>query len=355
MSTNSTTSEETSELNHKGHNTRIYVLHHNANPDANELITSIYRWFRTGSKAGIPVYVRTNHTSQRYSSNQTYEAMELPYAVHANDAIRNKNLGALEYLLILIDPHMVNSVSWREYLNKLLVCESRSKEGVWKSGGGQGRVVLVPIAFDDSAFNLPSGYSSRNMIRFNAATGNIRELLKNITESILQDMTPRIGRYADLNEKFRIFISYARADSEAVPKRLRSYIQSSTQFDAFLDENDILYGRNFKDVISDTLSKQATALFAVQGDNYADRPWCRYELQSFRYPRNITETFEESITDEVFGVKSHNRIKIYNIMPIVTINSAQGDLETRVIPELAQSPLIPVSYTHLTLPTICSV
>ena len=62
----------------------------------------------------------------------------------------------------------------------------------------------------------------------------------------------------------------------------------------------------------------------------------------------VTEPIKESMTTEV--TKRESALIIIGT-PIGNL----GDISERAIKELQEADLISVSYTHLTLPTICSV
>jgi hypothetical protein len=172
---------------------------------------------------------------------------------------RSKGDRCLEYIVPLADAHMVRDPVWHKYLSAIAKgcaesARKRSPEWGW---------AMFPVALDSTAFNLPEGVTRMNFIRYGIETspkgGSVdqptdeemkalvgyhareaEEMIKHLTEALARDLNTRL--FQARAERFKIFISYARADGTAVPKALRNYIQGQTQCLVFFDENDIGYG-----------------------------------------------------------------------------------------------------------------
>jgi hypothetical protein len=298
---------------------RLYVLHHPASDAARQLTDYIYNWFRLPNLEGIPVYLRSG--SQR--DNRPPAPPE-------------GGKGVLEYLIPLVDAQMVRDVGWHDYLQEL---EERClKPPSMESSPTQGWV-MFPVALDGTAYNLPASVARRNFIRHlqapekgtsdeekKSAVEASQETLKHLTEALSRDLNARLFPKQS-GEKLKIFISYARADGTEVPKKLRNYIQGQTQCSVFFDENDISFGESFGEVLEEGVGERARALIVVNGDNYPDRPWCRWEIGRFMHADRIP-------LDP--GRRGKGSIEVYH--PVLVLEIMEGNRIARVIPELGQVP-----------------
>lgn len=317
---------------------RIYVLHH---PDskldkglAASLTNRIYEWFRLPSLEGIPVYVRTS-----------------PETGSDRPAMPSRKPGeqCLEYIVPLVDAHMVRDPVWHAYLADIAKgCGERDQEDPpewgWK---------MFPVALDSTAFNLPDGISRMNFIRHGTGAPRVvvvpgdpnekeqrlqqeaqdaeqtEETLKHLTEAMARDLNARLFPQQKA-ERFKIFISYARADSTDQAKALRTYIQSQTQCLVFFDENDIGFGSAFDESIADNVGEYSKALIVLYGDYYAERPWCRWEVDRFTRPRKVSLDNDR----EASGPGVH----VFH--PVLVVNNMTGPKLSRMVPELAQAPTV---------------
>ena len=296
---------------------RIYVLYHPNSNEAKVLTDRIYDWFRLSNLEGIPVYIRS----------QPKKGKHVP-----EDPVGNED--TLEYLVPLVDSHMVRDPAWHFYLEKLtqncLNDRSEARTG-W---------VMFPVALDGTSFNLPGQITQRNFIRFSMPAGTapeqqteIREhaymgVLKDLTEAMSRDLNARLFP-KQIGRKLKIFISYSRADGPAVPKAMRDYIQGRTQCEAFFDENDISFGSKYQTVLDQNAGDQARALIVVLGDHYADRPVCRWEIFKFTRPSLIP-----------LDTDGHPARDIRVFHPVIVLNTLSSPMVTRVVPELGQAPTL---------------
>lgn len=323
---------------------RIYVLHH---PDSKvdpitklekglgELLTNrIYDWFRLPSLEGIPVYLRSLPV-------QGEDWPEMPYREPGDQCV--------EYIVPLVDAHMVRDPRWHGYLAEVARrCAESEKEKAEEWG-----MKMFPVALDNTAFNLPDGIARMNFIRHGTgappivvtpgawdekaqarakaerAENEISETMKHLTEALARDLNARLFP-EQKGERFKIFISYARADSTEQAKALRNYIQSKTQCLAFFDENDIGFGSAFDDEIEKNVGGHSKALIVLNSDCYAERPWCRLEIDRFTESRQVPlgEGSAESV----------RRIHVFH--PLLVVDNLAGPKMTRVVPELAQAPIV---------------
>ncbi len=284
---------------------RIYVYWHPSFKDGGRLARQIYHWFRLPSGAGIPVYLRCKLEGENIKKWKRYERS----CKH-------------DLVLVLVDAHMVASLDWRRYFQDLV---SRSKQG--RRGGA--KIHIRPLAMDDTAYQMPDAFSSLNYIRRSGGSDPDNEvLMTRITESLCL-----ILRQENLEEEnsrsysvrpIKIFLSHAKADGTDIPQQIKRFIQTETQCEVFFDENDIAYGRDFGDVIKQALGEDSAGLLVVQGDHYADRPWCRKEIRDFLSPTRTGSDDDLS----------------FLIMPSVVVSALSGDKSARTIPELGYSPLI---------------
>lgn len=301
---------------------RIYVLHHPDSTLAADLTNRIYDWFRLPSLEGIPVYIRSY-------PGVNGDQPPLP-------ASEGADANVLEYLIPLVDAHMVRDPLWHEYLAELATKCQESGLGEERTGGW----VMFPVSLDSSAFNLPRVITNRNFIRHGLGAGIAKddsarkavaaeEMLKHLTEAIARDLNARIFPH-QAGSRFKIFISYSRADNTAVAKELRDYIQGETQCQVFLDENDIAYGGAFENALQENVEDYARAMIVISGDNYADRPWCRWEIRKFTTPRLLPLVPSKP--------RSGKHIHFFN--PLLVLDAVAGPQMTRVLPELSQAPMV---------------
>ncbi len=305
---------------------RIYVLHHPESELGAALADRIYDWFRLPSLEGIPVYIRSVAAG--------------PDGRPLDPAGDPKSNSALEYLIPLVDAQMVRDPVWHDYLVALAEgCASRGSTASCTAGW-----VMFPVGLDSSAFNLPRAITRRNFIRHNIAAPtaalppaeqenlNAEETLKHLTEALARDLNGRLFP-EQAAARFRIFISYSRADSTDVAKSLRDYIQGETQCQVFLDENDIAYGQAFDESLEANVSDHSRAMIVINGDNYADRPWCRWEIGRFTAPRVVP-------LDVGSPARGGSSRKIHLFHPLLVVDGIRGPAMTRVLPELAQAPVV---------------
>ncbi len=116
-----------------------------------------------------------------------------------------------------------------------------------------------------------------------------------------------------------------------MPKALRNYIQGQTQCQVFFDENDIGFGRAFDESLESNVRGHARAMIVVNGDNYADRPWCRWEIEKFTRPRVLSLQTGR-------GVQQGPCIQFFP--PVLVVNAMSGPKMTRMVPELSQAPAV---------------
>ena len=362
---------------------RIYVLHH---PDsrldhgqAESLTNRIYDWFRLPSLEGIPVYIRS-------SPNPDTGRPDMPK--------RQPGEQCVEYIVPLVDAHMVRDPVWHKYLADIAQnCLLSEKEG--ESGGApEWGQKMFPVALDGTAFNLPDGIARMNFIRHgggeprfivvpeNTDEKKQRELqdahdaelaeetLKHLTEAIARDLTVRLFP-EQKSERFKIFISYARADSTEQAKDLRTYIQGQTQCLVFFDENDIGFGSAFEESLDENVSQYSKALIVLNSDRYAERSWCRWEIERFTRPRTLSLRSSAAQSAAAPGSAGQSaaarsplpkdatppqdtspaarqtatqqpqgEAKIQVFHPVLVVDNMAGPAITRVVPELAQALVV---------------
>lgn len=296
---------------------RIYVFYHRDSAVGKKLTDKIYDWFRMPNLEGIPVYVRSQPRQGKLVPDQPIG--------------RGKTL---EYLVPLVDAHMVRDAAWHDYLQKLtqhcLPEEKREETKGW---------VMFPVAMDGTSYNLPRMITKTNFIRYikpvDDATGTpsdelneqaVTGVLKDLTEAMSRDLNARLFP-KQTGQKLKIFISYSRADGPTIPKAMRDYIQSQTQCEAFFDETDIRFGADFETVLADNAGEKARALIVVAGDHYADRPICRWEIFKFTTPARVP-----------LGGKFNREVHVFH--PVIVLSTLNSAMITRIIPELGQSPTV---------------
>jgi hypothetical protein len=294
----------------------IYVLWHPGFGVGRQLATAIFNWFRLPSGFGIPVFYRSKPSGGRISG----QPLEIPLLQ-----------SELNLLVVLADEQMVADDKWRDWLVELATAAEADPK----------RTILYPVAFHPTAYKLPAEIRRLNFIsplssagrgaKLEAGTPTTIEtrLLKWLTEACARVLVRRDDtkslRQADAEPpKIKIFISHAKADGTDQARAIRDYILQETQLSTFYDENDIALGYKFSRVLEDTLLFEAAALIAIQGDRYADRPWCRREIQLFRKPAHL----------------GPERSDVWQLHPVLLVDAMKGNEISRSIPELGNSPAI---------------
>jgi len=282
---------------------RIYVLWHPSCEGGESLARHIYHWFRLPTAEGIPVYFRSSEDP-------------------AGPGFQDISERSCDHNIIvpLVDPHMVASLPWRRMVEDLAGKPSQPDGGV---AGHH----LLPIALHNTAYQMPTAVRNLNFIRHTdqARSGADESLLTKLTEALCLLLRGLVARGA--TNPIKIFLSHAKADGTSIPRDIKNFIQTETQCHTFFDENDIAYGHDFSKVISDALEEESAGLLVVQGDHYADRPWCRKEIRDFLMPVEIVD--REVPTPHLFSV-----------MPAVVVAGFDGRKVARTIPELGHASCI---------------
>lgn len=352
----------------------IYVLWHPSCLLAEVLAPRIYHWLRPGNGLGPQVYYRSlpdpwnpdqvvpislSHApgmakSKWKEKNAWAErayGISIGTAGSAKDASKRIKLANLQVLLVLIDKHMVCDRSWRYWLSSL--CQNSS-----------GDRVILPVALDTTAYNMPPEMQSFNYLRptglpleaaakmteseVQGALDAMRDLrtgedvkplvdrlkpcLEQVSDSLLKQLTESLTRQLIMegsgSSKISVFLSHAKADGTEPARRLRDYIYSKTQMAAFYDENDIAFGSVFDKVLNDSLAASSTAaMIAVRSARYAFRPWCRREVSTFRRPR----------FDPTSSAKGNRRWMLY---PLLVVDAMDDGTESLGVPEFGNAPMI---------------
>ncbi len=292
---------------------RIYVLWHPKFEVGLTLARRIYHWFRLENMEGIPVYFRCSNGSGGD------EPPQIPEDCYLN------------FIVPLVDAHMVASPLWRSYVEQYVEIEGEKK--VCKNR-------LLPVAVDTVAYNMPASLRKINFIRHNLACdappsaevliGRLMEVMCRELRSHLADERRRFVKAGRDREdesavpaKLRIFLSHAKADDTKEAVVIKEFLQSETQCEAFFDETDIASGYDYEQVLKKAIDEDSAGLIVIQGDHYADRPWCRREIRDFLKPVEV-----KGASDTFF------------IPPVVVVQTMLGKKMARTIPELGHAPCV---------------
>jgi hypothetical protein len=327
-----------------------YVLWHPGCQIGEALASSIYAWLRPGHGLGPDVFFRSlprpgggadplplplPGEDRRYPPGTAPQADPNPKVTP-----RRAQVVTMQILVLLIDCNMVADASWRYWLEQL--------SATHKSGPTR---VFLPVALDSTAFNIPSAIGRFNFLRPSglplpvnptpAAVATVaRSLCKQLTESLCRLLLGRLeGGKPDSADapatvglaptKIAIFLSHAKKDGNKPARRIRDYIYAQTQLAAFFDENDIPFGTAFSQVIQSSVSGSHTAaLIVILSAYYANRPWCRRELSTFRQP----------LPDPHHG---HGHApESWRLNPLLVVDALDAGSHTYGIPEVGNSPHI---------------
>lgn len=287
-----------------------------------KLARRIYHWFRMDSMEGIPVYFR----------NMPQPGRDMPIPVSQEPDVRN-------YIIPLVEANMVTSPEWRRYMSGL-ACRDDDASKNSDAVCGEKDCRLFPVAMDSVAYNMPREMRQINFIRHIQDTDSPPDdgqLLAKLTEVICRDLRYWLMRNPMLKSgthapavpgKIRIFLSHAKADETKETQTIKEYIQRNTQCEAFFDETDIASGYNYANILTNAVTHESAGLIVLQGDNYADRPWCRKEIRDFLNPVKDPLATKRGPLTQFF------------IPPVVVVQTMKGKQLARTIPELGYSPCL---------------
>jgi hypothetical protein len=298
---------------------RIYVLWHPKFTEGLVLARRIYDWFRLETMEGIPVFFRS-----KCGPNA-----KTPPPVPADCQIN--------YIIALVEAHMVACPRWRAYVADFAAADA----SIYR---------LYPVAMDPVAYQMPAVMRKLNYIRHNLSQSPPPEtegLLSQLTEVLCRDLRSRLhGESMDTVSmpqepmrkprragKLKIFLSHAKADGTGAPVALKEYIQGQTQCEAFFDETDIASGYDYTDVLAEAIREDSAGLIVVQGDHYADRPWCRKEIRDFLKP--VPEIAPDGPQNDPV-----RDAPVFFIPPVVVVYNMEGKKIGRTIPELGHAPCL---------------
>lgn len=316
----------------------VYVLWHPGFANGEALAQHIYRWVRPNG-LGPQVFYRSAPSPEAppnglppplpQDCRQGFSSQSL--ARYPPSSLNN-----LQVVVVLIDAHLIADPAWRHWINGL------------GEGASDANRVILPVALDATAYNVPPALQELNFLRpagippmeeptvwdEKVLEGVSRSLLKQLTETLC-DLMLQLEEGADTGSplessrsKVKIFLSHAKADGTEPAKRIRDYIYSQTQIAAFFDENDIPFGSLFSKVLERNVTGtcQAAALIAVRSARYADRPWCRRELSRFRRPRQ----------DDA----SPRKTQFWTLNPTLVVDALEDGTQTFCIPEVGNATTI---------------
>lgn len=304
----------------------IYVLWHPKCANGESLARRIYQWLRPGSGLGPEVFFRSLP-----EPGAPPGGLPPPLPGEPRTSPRPRaNTDRWQIVLLLLDANLIADPAWRHWLQLLAV----------RSSGGPRD--LLPIALDETAYNVPERLRALNFMRPTTAPKASVDtiagsLLVQLTEALcrmlLDHFAPRSARNARVptgsaaRAKLTIFLSHAKTDGTGPARRIRDHIYSKTQLAAFYDENDIPFGSGFSQVLEQAVAGEHTAaLIAVHSAAYADRPWCRREVSSFRVPQVDV---------------AHGRIaRHWHLNPVLVVDSLEAGAVTSGIPELGNAPVV---------------
>lgn len=271
----------------------------------------LYYWFRLENQDGIPVFFRSAGAPPE-KEGEPFATAPLPITDDCK----------VNYIIPLVEANMVEDPDWRAYVKQFAGACATPESGCHN--------VLLPVALDTHAYQMPAcmrelNYLRHNMYREGGLDGT--GLISQLTEIICRDLRQRrraaagAKKKAGVPDKIKIFLSHAKADGTDEPVAIKRYLQEQTQCEAFFDETDLASGHDFSEGLGSALEMESAGMIVVQGDNYADRPWCRKEVRDFQKP-----------------VKSGK--SSWFIAPVVVLQTMKGERIGKTIPELGHAPCL---------------
>lgn len=185
------------------------------------------------------------------------------------DAVPNDiiELSEKTIIFVFISKNIVADNKWHPFIDRMSEIASFN---------------IVPIAVDDSAFNIPHKVKNKNFIR--AYQFNNKSYKDELLLSISQELY-RLG----LNDKLsnstlgsessvKLFLSHAKDNGVGIriAKQLKEFIDNAS-LNKFFDTTDIAPGFKFNEEIRGHI--EGSTLIAIHSDTYSNRYWCQKEIQ----------------------------------------------------------------------------
>jgi hypothetical protein len=195
----------------------------------------------------------------------------------------------------------VSDPAWVEYLQALASVE---------------RSDIVPVALDDTAFNIPGNLARLNYIRaydFPHETFKERTCLSIFHEIYrfgLNESRKGLGRGKD--SALKLFLSHAkdRGQGVAAATALKKLIDNGPMRD-FFDATDIAAGHDFESEI--LVHIKDSTLVAIHSDLYSSRYWCQRELLAAK------DTDRPIIGVDLIGKFEDRRFPLGGNLPVIRV------------------------------------
>ncbi len=217
-----------------------------------------------------PVISHCLNLFQRDPEKPFSRAMNLPLFIYTTSGKRlppqinskaNKSI-----VFIFISKYVVADSDWSCYISKI---------------ADMNNVVVVPVALDETAFNIDASIRNDNFIRAYQFNSDYKK------ELFFISIAHEIYRFT-LNDKFeelkkgnetalKLFLSHAKTGSTGLnlAEKLKRFIDNSTM-NRFFDATDIAPAYKFNEEILNNI-KDST-LIAIHSDPYSSRYWCQKEI-----------------------------------------------------------------------------
>jgi SLOG cluster2/TIR domain len=352
----------------------IFVMWHPDFSEGAELATAVHDGFRmlnghyTQHGSEIPVYYR----SQPWTKTVSLPAVAAHAAPGAGHPVAKADDdpcspagfrpfafadAALNVVVALVDPHMVNDENWRASLlklGKLHWADEKSKKG--DSG-----VLLVPVELTRGLAALAPEVSAINAVRVDAwRDGKERpetaaerlerrkvRLVRYLTQTLVRVLRERVGRGGEGPQardapgllSRSVFISHAKGDGEAgvgIAEAIKAHASTVGQLDVFMDATDLNWGTDWYDPMLGAAGRRTAAFVAVMSDLYASRDWCREEARRARTPRSVRLLLDPT---NALAPTDEADARIWWVQPAVAIDNLAARW-SRLVPELSGIPVI---------------
>ena len=255
---------------------RVYVVWHPKNKIGAKLGKLIFEWLMKSSDEvwhlglGIPVFFKLEPWWDDNGSFRNWVTTE------SNNRI----------LVPLVDCHMVAGTTtkvWKFTKNK----DTKTPKTGQNTKTEQNKTWFIPVALDDSAFNMPE-LRSHNFLRaqeFSSESPLQVDLLRrNLTMALISKLR---GILFKSTGPIKVFISHVKAQGGQIARLLHAAIVRQGQTDAFLDELSIQTADNDFVKTIEGECNSADAALAIITDSFSSSRWCSKELHLLTKPRKL--------------------------------------------------------------------
>lgn len=239
-------------------------------PDFQPPLSIVFIWHPADGSLVKPIFEYCYSSLSRDINKPFSRSMNLPifFRSSTKKAVPSKIkiLSAKTIVFIFISKEIVADDLWIDYIRQVPHEDS---------------VTLIPIALDNTAFNLNDIFGNINFIRAFEFNYNLMKdylfiaIAHEIYRCSLNDEFKK--KVLGKNSALKIFLSHAKDGKDGIKlaKALKGFIDNSSMRN-FFDATDIAPGYKFDEEIVGNIA--VSSMIAIHTDSYSSRYWCQKEI-----------------------------------------------------------------------------